>query len=34
MNGELSARMKVALYGLMCVLLIPFVFPTWWMLTS
>jgi multiple sugar transport system permease protein len=34
MNGELSARMKVALYGLLCVLLIPFVFPTWWMLTS
>ena len=34
MNSELSARMKVALYGLMCVLLIPFVFPTWWMLTS
>ncbi|NDZ18713.1 sugar ABC transporter ATP-binding protein [Variovorax sp. WS11] len=34
MNSEISARMKVALYGLMCVLLIPFVFPTWWMLTS
>ncbi|MDR6856173.1 carbohydrate ABC transporter permease [Variovorax guangxiensis] len=34
MNSELSARMKVALYGLMYVLLIPFVFPTWWMLTS
>ncbi len=34
MNGEISARMKVALYGLLCVLLIPFVFPTWWMLTS
>jgi len=26
--------MKTALYGLMCVLLIPFVFPTWWMITS
>lgn len=26
--------MKVAIYGLMCVLLIPFVFPTWWMVTS
>jgi multiple sugar transport system permease protein len=26
--------MKTALYGLMCVLLIPFVFPTWWMVTS
>lgn len=34
MNGELSARMKVALYGLLCLLLVPFVFPTWWMLTS
>jgi multiple sugar transport system permease protein len=34
MNAEPSARMKVALYGLLCVLLIPFVFPTWWMLTS
>ena len=34
MNGEISARMKVALYGLLCVLLIPFVFPTWWMVTS
>ena len=34
MNSEISARTKVALYGLMCVLLIPFVFPTWWMVTS
>ncbi|KRA42550.1 carbohydrate ABC transporter permease [Devosia sp. Root635] len=34
MKTDLSPRMKVALYGLMCVLLIPFVFPTWWMLTS
>ncbi|WP_213953687.1 carbohydrate ABC transporter permease [Variovorax sp. dw_954] len=34
MNSELPPRMKVALYGLMCVLLIPFVFPTWWMVTS
>jgi multiple sugar transport system permease protein len=34
MKTELSPRTKVALYGLMCVLLIPFVFPTWWMLTS
>lgn len=34
MNSEISARMKVVLYGLLCVLLIPFVFPTWWMLTS
>ncbi|WEX90991.1 carbohydrate ABC transporter permease [Sinorhizobium garamanticum] len=34
MKTEVSPRMKVALYGLMCVLLIPFVFPTWWMVTS
>jgi multiple sugar transport system permease protein len=34
MNAELSARSKVALYGLVCVLLVPFVFPTWWMVTS
>lgn len=34
MKTELSPRMKIALYGLMCVLLIPFVFPTWWMVTS
>ena len=26
--------MKIALYGLLCVLLVPFVFPTWWMITS
>ncbi|HEV7345026.1 MAG TPA: carbohydrate ABC transporter permease [Devosia sp.] len=34
MKTDLSPRAKVALYGLMCVLLIPFVFPTWWMVTS
>ncbi|HEY4200685.1 MAG TPA: carbohydrate ABC transporter permease [Devosiaceae bacterium] len=34
MKTELSPRLKIALYGLMCVLLIPFVFPTWWMITS
>ncbi|MGK9054448.1 carbohydrate ABC transporter permease [Neorhizobium sp. CSC1952] len=34
MKAELSPRMKVFLYGLMCVLLVPFVFPTWWMVTS
>lgn len=34
MKTDLSPRMKVALYGLMCVLLVPFVFPTWWMITS
>jgi multiple sugar transport system permease protein len=34
MKTELSPRIKVALYGLMCVMLVPFVFPTWWMVTS
>jgi len=34
MNAELSPGSKVALYGLLCVLAIPFVFPTWWMVTS
>jgi multiple sugar transport system permease protein len=34
MKTELSSRTKTLLYGLMCVLLIPFVFPTWWMVTS
>ena len=34
MKSEISPRIQVALYGLMCVLLIPFVFPTWWMITS
>ena len=34
MKTELSPRIQVGLYGLMCVLLIPFVFPTWWMITS
>ncbi|VTU13226.1 L-arabinose transport system permease protein AraQ [Variovorax sp. SRS16] len=34
MNSEIPVRTKVALYGAMCVLLIPFVFPTWWMVTS
>lgn len=34
MNGELSPRLKTGLYGLLCVLLVPFVFPTWWMVTS
>ncbi|GAA5064032.1 multiple sugar transport system permease protein [Thermocatellispora tengchongensis] len=26
--------MKLALYALLCVLCVPFVFPTWWMVTS
>ncbi len=34
MKADLSPRMQVALYALLCVLLIPFVFPTWWMVTS
>ncbi|WDQ98246.1 carbohydrate ABC transporter permease [Devosia sp. J2-20] len=34
MKTDLSPRVQVGLYGLMCVLLIPFVFPTWWMVTS
>jgi multiple sugar transport system permease protein len=34
MRADISPRAKVALYGVMCVLLIPFVFPTWWMVTS
>jgi len=34
MKTELSPRVRIALYGLLCVLLIPFVFPTWWMVTS
>ncbi len=32
--GALSPRARVALYGLLSVLAIPFVFPTWWMVTS
>ena len=34
MKTDLSPRVRVALYGLLCVLAIPFVFPTWWMVTS
>lgn len=34
MNGRLPPRTQVALYGLLCLLLVPFVFPTWWMVTS
>ncbi|RDI34939.1 carbohydrate ABC transporter permease [Lentzea flaviverrucosa] len=33
MSRNVSKR-NVALYGLLCVLCIPFVFPTWWMVTS
>ncbi|MEU4565190.1 carbohydrate ABC transporter permease [Micromonospora sp. NPDC023956] len=34
MNSRLSPRTKVALYGALCLLAVPFVFPTWWMVTS
>lgn len=34
MRTDLSPRMKLMLYGLLCVLSIPFLFPTWWMVTS
>src|SRR5690606_17024365 len=30
----MSRRIKLALYGVLCVLCVPFVFPTWWMVTS
>ncbi|MCR3749292.1 carbohydrate ABC transporter permease [Lentzea californiensis] len=33
MSRNVSKR-NVALYGLLCVLCTPFVFPTWWMVTS
>src|SRR5690242_19368595 len=29
-----SNRLKVVVYGLLTVLCVPFVFPTWWMVTS
>lgn len=34
MRADLTPRARLAIYGLMCVLAIPFVFPTWWMVTS
>jgi len=34
MKRELSVRAKVLLYGLLLVACVPFVFPTWWMVTS
>ncbi|MEV4714856.1 carbohydrate ABC transporter permease [Micromonospora sp. NPDC049374] len=34
MNSRLSVRARVALYGVLCLLALPFVFPTWWMVTS
>jgi len=34
MSRELSRRTKLLLYGVLMVLAVPFVFPTWWMVTS
>jgi multiple sugar transport system permease protein len=34
MNSKVSPRTKLVMYGVLCVLAIPFVFPTWWMVTS
>jgi multiple sugar transport system permease protein len=34
MKPELSPRARVVLYGVLSVLCVPFVFPTWWMVTS
>jgi len=30
----MSPRAKVLVYGVLCVLAVPFLFPTWWMITS
>jgi len=30
----MSLRAKTAAYGILCVLAVPFLFPTWWMITS
>ncbi|GAA0831055.1 carbohydrate ABC transporter permease [Streptosporangium amethystogenes subsp. fukuiense] len=34
MRHETPTRLKTLLYGLLCLLCVPFVFPTWWMVTS
>ena len=34
MKTDLSPRARVALYGLLCVLAVPFVFPFLWMVSS
>lgn len=34
MRRDLKTRSKLALYALLCVFCVPFVFPTWWMVTS
>jgi multiple sugar transport system permease protein len=33
-RDELSPRAKLAVYGVLCLLAVPFLFPTWWMVTS
>src|SRR4051794_38029136 len=34
MSHRLSGRAKLIVYAIMMVLCVPFVFPTWWMVTS
>ncbi|GAB4106487.1 carbohydrate ABC transporter permease [Micromonospora taraxaci] len=34
MSNRLPLRARMAIYGLICLLAVPFVFPTWWMVTS
>ncbi|WP_030457121.1 carbohydrate ABC transporter permease [Herbidospora cretacea] len=34
MKREIPLRLKTLLYGLLCLMCVPFVFPTWWMVTS
>jgi multiple sugar transport system permease protein len=34
MRTDSSGRTKLWTYGILCVLCLPFVFPTWWMVTS
>ncbi|MEV0734116.1 carbohydrate ABC transporter permease [Polymorphospora sp. NPDC050346] len=34
MSSKVSRRAKLGLYGALLVLAVPFVFPTWWMVTS
>lgn len=34
MKTELALPVRLTLYGLLCVLAVPFLFPTWWMITS
>jgi multiple sugar transport system permease protein len=33
-RSGLSRRMKLLIYGTLCLLSLPFIFPTWWMVTS